>query len=89
MRCRDSRIDVLQALLDNLVRLNRDLDRLDDLYRAMINVEPDEVIWDIESKQRDMNRTYMRLLSQLKSILRRIKTSANLVGGLSKETTPF
>ncbi|GAU98629.1 hypothetical protein RvY_09749-2 [Ramazzottius varieornatus] len=61
------------ALLDGLVRVNKDLDRLDDLYRAMVNVEPEAIIWETESRQRELNRLYMDLLAYLKHVLRRVK----------------
>ncbi|XP_055327247.1 titin-like isoform X2 [Paramacrobiotus metropolitanus] len=61
------------AFLDGLVRINRDLDRLDDLYRAMMTVESGEIITEVDTRQRQLNGLYMSLLQQLKSILRRIR----------------
>lgn len=79
----------LQTLLDGLVRINKNLDRLDDLYRAMINAEPEEIIREIESKQRELNRLYMDLLKRIKSILRRIKHLQALLDDYRKRRLQF
>ena len=78
-----------QALLDALVRVNKDLDRLDDLYRAMIIVEPDANVWETESRQRELNQLYMDLLGHLKCILRRIKHLENLLDEYRRQRLHF
>lgn len=39
----------------------------------MVNVEPEAIIWETESRQRELNGLYMDLLAYLKHVLRRVK----------------
>ncbi|GAV07763.1 hypothetical protein RvY_17568, partial [Ramazzottius varieornatus] len=77
------------SLLDRLIRTNTELGRLDNLYRAILAMEPDLDMDALEAEHNHLNVLYMELLAYIRIILRRQKYLSRLLDSYQKEKMEF